>query len=788
MRALFCLVIFCFMVSFVSAQGSPFLQHNILSTLPLASGIGTGDIDEDGLPDVVVGSGANTGNTVRWCKNMGTDPLTWETFDIDNAISAVMSAQVADLNGDGHPDITVAAWVSGQIAVYYSSGTNPITWQKQLVGTSFLGAHEVYADDLDNDGDLDLMGAAAASHEIAVWLNQGGNPVAWQKYTLSQNYGGARSVFSTDLNADGVKEVIGAGLTNNRISYWKQMDFEPYWEEVIVADDFVGAHRVRVCDLDNDGHPDILGEAYTSGKVAWWKNSGTEPPTFQKYVIDASCTLCLDIVAADFNGDGNQEIVSSSQNTATLAIYYPTADPAVWTKEILTNTYTDPWRLQVCDLDGDQDIDILSGAYQPGTVDYWENFHYGCYFSADRNSGQMPFTANFTSVVNSVEPFTDFEWDFNGDWVIDSNEQNPSYTFSEPGQYSVTLIASNSTTSKTFTREDYITVFNGETALSFANLQALASAEASPDLNLTQALTLEAWIYPTGWGTNNAHGFGRIIDKQKFALYIKKESNILNTNCLIFQLTNENNVNYFCYTPENSIQLNVWQHVAVSYDGNGNVKMYIDGMEQVVEYSTTAPSGLITDNAANALHIGAGFSNSNIFQGVIDEVRIWNSVRSLEDLTQFMNQIIPVPHPDMKAYYQFNDAWGNIAQDNSNHAHPLTLSFIAWVQGAELGHPQGIEDGSIPMSSFGLTAYPNPFNPEINLTLEIKKQNVYKLLLYNARGQLVKVITDQILQPGQHKFTWNGVSQSGKRAASGIYFCKLSSGNSNILKKIILLK
>ncbi len=789
MRFIFFFILINCLTSSLISQNTLFLQHNIVNGFYLAAGIDVGDLDLDGFVDVVGGSGANSGNTVIWNKNLGTAPLTWETFVIDNNINGVLSTQIADLNGDGHPDIIAAAWESAQIAAYYSSGTNPLTWQKQIIETGFLLAHEVYADDLNNDGNIDLIAAAAVSNEISVWLNQGGNPIVWQKTVLSQNYAGARSVFSADLNNDGVKEVVGAGFDNNKISYWKQIDFEPYWEEVVVTDDFIGAHRVRTYDIDNDGHLDILGEAYTSGKVAWWKNLGTEPLTFQKYTIDDDFELSQDVIAADFNADNLLEVVSTSENTATMAIYYQTpTNPGLWTKEIISNTYTNPWRLETCDLDADQDIDIISGAYQSGTIDYWENLLYSCYFFADRTSGHAPLTINFSCIDNSPVPYTNFAWDFDNDYVIDSNLQNPSFTFTEIGIYPVTLTVSNDIESKTITLDDYITVFNGETALSFTNSQALAASESSPELNLTQALTLEAWIFPTGWGVNSTHGFGRIIDKQKFSLYLKKESNILNNNCLVFQFTNLNNATFYCFTPDNSLQLNIWQHVAISYDGNSLLKMYINGIEQNVEFSTNPPNGAIADNTNNDLLIGAGITNSNNFQGVIDEIRIWNSVRSLEQLTDFMSEIIPQPLPEMIAYYQFNDAWGNLAQDNSNQNHPLTLTSTIWVQGANLTHPQSIDENQPPSPSLEIIAYPNPFNPAVNLMLNIKKHDLYKLSIYNAKGQLVKNIFNQILSPGKYEFSWNGSSQSKNTSPSGIYFCRLSSTSQTTTRKILLLK
>jgi PKD repeat protein len=51
-----------------------------------------------------------------------------------------------------------------------------------------------------------------------------------------------------------------------------------------------------------------------------------------------------------------------------------------------------------------------------------------------------------------------WEWDFDGDGIIDSTEQNPQYTYDLPGNYTVSLTASNPNGNNTATVTDYIVV------------------------------------------------------------------------------------------------------------------------------------------------------------------------------------------------------------------------------------------------------------------------------------------------------------------------------------------
>ena len=70
--------------------------------------------------------------------------------------------------------------------------------------------------------------------------------------------------------------------------------------------------------------------------------------------------------------------------------------------------------------------------------------------NASPSSGQAPLDVLFTAVSDRQEPVT-FAWDFNGDGMTDSTEQNPSTTFEQPGDYIIVITATdaqNSTVQK----------------------------------------------------------------------------------------------------------------------------------------------------------------------------------------------------------------------------------------------------------------------------------------------------------------------------------------------------
>jgi len=86
--------------------------------------------------------------------------------------------------------------------------------------------------------------------------------------------------------------------------------------------------------------------------------------------------------------------------------------------------------------------------------------------------------------------------------------------------------------------------------------------------------------------------------------------------------------------------------------------------------------------------------------------------------------------------------------------------------------------------------YPNPFNPSttISFTLSGKLLEYAELKIYNLKGQIVNKFEIKNGNLGKNEIIWNGMNESGKPVSSGIYFYRITSGEYDITKKMILMK
>jgi len=84
--------------------------------------------------------------------------------------------------------------------------------------------------------------------------------------------------------------------------------------------------------------------------------------------------------------------------------------------------------------------------------------------------------------------------------------------------------------------------------------------------------------------------------------------------------------------------------------------------------------------------------------------------------------------------------------------------------------------------------YPNPFNPVTTLHYEIAHKGLVRLTIYDLLGRRVADLVNRVQEPGRYQVSWNGVDTNGMPAGSGVYLCRLISGNYTALRKMILVR
>jgi hypothetical protein len=87
-----------------------------------------------------------------------------------------------------------------------------------------------------------------------------------------------------------------------------------------------------------------------------------------------------------------------------------------------------------------------------------------------------------------------------------------------------------------------------------------------------------------------------------------------------------------------------------------------------------------------------------------------------------------------------------------------------------------------------LQNFPNPFNPETTIKYNIKDAGYVTLSIFNTKGQLVRKLIAQDMQPGAYDVVWDGRNELGNQVTSGVYFFRIDTKGFTEIKKMQLLR
>jgi hypothetical protein len=186
----------------------------------------------------------------------------------------------------------------------------------------------------------------------------------------------------------------------------------------------------------------------------------------------------------------------------------------------------------------------------------------------------------------------------------------------------------------------------------------------------TTDFTIEAWVNRASNSNlqtiasnyNGTYPFVFRIDSDKIHFFVNSSTNVLGTS---------------------TIPIGTWTHVAATYDGE-YIKVYVNG---VLENALTFTDPLIASSAT--MSIGGGINGvSEYFDGKIADVRIWNTPRTVSQLSIFKDYEMDGSEAGLIANYKFNEGAGSIAENSvTGNLYPGDVqNNPLWVTGPTLNN------------------------------------------------------------------------------------------------------
>ncbi len=211
---------------------------------------------------------------VYWWENVNGLGLTWVIHEVSSTFEEARSVYSVDVNGDGYLDAVACSYDDDVVVWWENEFGYGLFWEEHLIDNYFNGAYSVYSDDVDLDGDMDILGAAFHANEIAWWENSDELGTAWVKHSVEDEFSGANCVHSGDFDCDGDVDLLGSNVHYDEVSWWENIDSTgTEWVEHPIADNLNSASSVFGADVDGDGDTDILATGDIADDVIWWEVS-----------------------------------------------------------------------------------------------------------------------------------------------------------------------------------------------------------------------------------------------------------------------------------------------------------------------------------------------------------------------------------------------------------------------------------------------------------------------------------------------------------------------------------
>jgi hypothetical protein len=336
-----------------NASTPSFAAWQGFATLSNSSWVTTADINSDGKPDLVVaddGAGDVSVLLNTTAAGAGTPSFAPQQFFAAGPAGTEKTLVVAtaDINGDSKPDMITADFAIGKISVFINTTPALATTPTFAAHVDFLSGSGtantkprfVTIADINGDGKPDVIVANGGDNTISVFLNITATNAATPNFAGQQIFATGSNptgVAADDLNGDGKPDLIVANEMDNTI--WARFNTTLNGAGTVnlsapasVPSGFnaQSVYGITTADIDGDGKPDVIVADRTDSLVSVLVNTSpanASVPSFAAQQTFTTGTFPLSVTAADVNGDGSPDLVVANTTGNTVSVLLNTTSP-----------------------------------------------------------------------------------------------------------------------------------------------------------------------------------------------------------------------------------------------------------------------------------------------------------------------------------------------------------------------------------------------------------------------------------------------------------------------------
>lgn len=611
--------------------------------------------------------------------------------------------------------------------------------------------------DFNSDNFIDISVPNLNSSSVSILKNNGSG---YLNNSQTLGVGNApRLTVNGDFDMDGDLDII---VINNVSSNMNILANNGSGNFSIVGtmDILGGPFSVVTGDFDGDGDLDIATANYLGNNVSVFKNNGSGGFSYPDVYSVGTGPVC--IATGDINKDGNLDLAIAEWNINRVSVLLNNGN-ASFTSLSTHYVGSHPHSIALDDINGDLNVDIIVGNNASN------------YFSVLFNDGSGLFNTH-TEIPVGLGTVSAITGDIDGDGDLDiavSNNEKGVSIYNNNGSGLFSLVTSTGIV--TGPRRISFSDFSGDGVLDIAvpntdfnNVIILRNSYAAPQAPVLVSPSngaIGVSLIPTfiWYGINNIINYKIQISTSSGFSNIIDSATVLTNQYSIQPGKLSNAVTYYWrVNATNSVGTSLWSNIW--------------------SFSTVSipPAPVLISPYNNS--IGVSLTPTlywNVLQGISNyTVQISDNTEfsSLIDSANLTNCYYQIPfgklHIGNKYYWRVNAT-------NSYGSGPWSSvwNFTTWSTGVKMINEE------IPKDYKLYTNFPNPFNPETHIRLDIPELTFTTLAVYDNIGRIVSTLINRQLGPGIYEVIWDGSSFS-----SGIYYYKINTDKFSEVKRMVLIK
>ncbi|MFK7787352.1 MAG: FG-GAP repeat domain-containing protein, partial [Crocinitomicaceae bacterium] len=332
-------------------NGNYYGQKMVTDDFLSVNAVDAGDIDGDGTIDVIGGS---WGGEIKWFSNDGSGNFSLGVL-ANSTYPRIEDLDVSDLDMDGDLDIVFSTYDSNTLAWCANDGSGNFG-PAQVVSSSVTRATAIHAADLDGDGDDDLISFSGIFTGTTIWYMNNGSGSFGPAQVISSVENGVKNIFAADVDNDGDKDVVVASFYGNRIAWYQNGGTGVFGSPIVITTATNGAQRIFLDDLDGDNDLDLVSASFNDDKIAWYENLGGSFGT--QTVLTNLADEAKGVNIADVDNDGDKDVVFCSDNDK-VGWFENDGTGNFIAEKYVTGSTQNPHSIEVVDLDDDGFVDML---------------------------------------------------------------------------------------------------------------------------------------------------------------------------------------------------------------------------------------------------------------------------------------------------------------------------------------------------------------------------------------------------------------------------------------------